>query len=566
MPTRSVMLSDVEYVRINVGKHPITLQAPRDEVRVVISDVKPSRDNTVFHTIGDDEICHFEHVDTNMWALAINPTKSSLIVTEMTDIFSPKQLSQTQFNETVIASMRPVTQFTSHFNLPTVTESHVSNGGSVTVNNRLFNISSGNNAAGQAQLTSSRYLKSGAGQGATARFSAWFSVGVINNRQQAGLMNACNSLTFGYDHSSFGLFHQSNGVASVMRLVVTNSTNNNQNVVLTVDGEFHVIPVTAGSESHNAFEIATFLQLNELRYDVSSNQNNVTLVQVYANSTSTFDFDAGGAIVANWLQISAGVDIHTNFIPQSEWNEDVADWLDVYSGNQYEISYNSTFGTVEFYIMHTTNGDYTLVHRIYGMNQTASPLLNDPNMRVGWRSVSTGNTSAVTISAGDAGLFIQGDQYRASAPYYAQFEQRPKGDLNSNVNTNILTVRNRYEFAGYPNTNELHLVLVSVSTLGVKPMAVTLTKNPTFVSEVEYFYNDELNSIAEYSITPATLIAGQVIYTYTLIDESPVVERLSDAFDFYLLPGESLSLSVTPVSDSNAQGDVQGSLSWQEGI
>lgn len=82
MPTVSVALDQEQYVRINTALNPMVLQAPRDTVRIVISTLKPSKDNEVFHTLGgQDEPLHFHSIDTNVWALSMSD-QSSLIVSE----------------------------------------------------------------------------------------------------------------------------------------------------------------------------------------------------------------------------------------------------------------------------------------------------------------------------------------------------------------------------------------------------------------------------------------------------------------------------------------------------
>lgn len=86
MPTVSVALDQTQYVRINTALNPMLLQAPRDTVRITLSELKPSLNNTVYHTLGgQDEPLQFHSVDVNVWALSMSD-RSSLIVTETTDI------------------------------------------------------------------------------------------------------------------------------------------------------------------------------------------------------------------------------------------------------------------------------------------------------------------------------------------------------------------------------------------------------------------------------------------------------------------------------------------------
>lgn len=83
MPTASVNLKEDQYVRVNQGLNPLTLQAHRDAVRIVFSQVKPAKGNPAFHVLsGSDNVPYpIPIVDTNVWALATSKM-SSLIVTE----------------------------------------------------------------------------------------------------------------------------------------------------------------------------------------------------------------------------------------------------------------------------------------------------------------------------------------------------------------------------------------------------------------------------------------------------------------------------------------------------
>lgn len=87
MATAQANLDVTQYVRVNLGQYPITLQAQRDSVRVIFSDDKPARGSPVFHLIdGGDEPWTVEYNDTNVWALATS-ANSSLFVTEFVDGF-----------------------------------------------------------------------------------------------------------------------------------------------------------------------------------------------------------------------------------------------------------------------------------------------------------------------------------------------------------------------------------------------------------------------------------------------------------------------------------------------
>lgn len=89
MPTTKIALDTTQYVQVNSSFNSVVLQSVRDEVRIVLSDTKPIKGNSVFHTLnGSDNPLKFESPDTNIWALAMTDN-ATLIVSEM----SPSNIS-----------------------------------------------------------------------------------------------------------------------------------------------------------------------------------------------------------------------------------------------------------------------------------------------------------------------------------------------------------------------------------------------------------------------------------------------------------------------------------------
>jgi hypothetical protein len=82
MGTVSINLDTAQYVKVNIGLKPLTLQALNDSVRITLSSIQPAVENTVFHLLGGkDAPLQFPSIDTDVWALSITD-KSSLIATE----------------------------------------------------------------------------------------------------------------------------------------------------------------------------------------------------------------------------------------------------------------------------------------------------------------------------------------------------------------------------------------------------------------------------------------------------------------------------------------------------
>lgn len=91
MPTASVNLDTTQYVQVNAGYTSMILQAHRDSVRVVLSELQPALNNIAFHSLGaGDAPLPFDIVNVNVWALAVSDT-SSLVVTESDTSFATEE-------------------------------------------------------------------------------------------------------------------------------------------------------------------------------------------------------------------------------------------------------------------------------------------------------------------------------------------------------------------------------------------------------------------------------------------------------------------------------------------
>jgi len=125
MTTSVANLDVTQYVKVNIGLNPITLQAHRDAVRIVFSDLKPARGNTAFHILGGDDapfILPFN--DVGVWALATTD-HSSLVVTEFTQ-HDPSSIGQgskdafvTEFGELTVGMRIDDVSINFHYGLST---------------------------------------------------------------------------------------------------------------------------------------------------------------------------------------------------------------------------------------------------------------------------------------------------------------------------------------------------------------------------------------------------------------------------------------------------------------
>jgi len=460
------------------------------------------------------------------------------------------------------AQVTPLTQITAQYglgeNIFTVVDSGSS--GSVSSNNSLFICQTGTAADGLATILTLRELTFRAGQGILARFTAEFTSGVANSQQAAGLINAENSFTFGFANDQFGILYASDGEVEYQELTVTTPAAGSENATITVDGIGYTVPLTSGTASHNAIEIAGSLNTQVPNYRFSANNAEVTALAVVSGPQGSFAFTSATA-VASWVQVNAGANVTVDFIPQANWNIDtLSDFnLDPTTLNAFEIEF--TYSGCRFSII-DNEGDIRDVHYISSVNVSATPIVTTPSFRCGWIARNLGNTSDLTVSGASASGFVEGEK-RFDSGIRAEDSAALGIGL---VNTSLLCIRNRIEFGDRINRAELLPRFISVSTDSNKASFFRLILNPTFSSDVVFSYIDEENSIAEFSEDNVTITGGRLVGSVTASSGASVTVSFNDEpnTDTFVAPGDILCLSGRVSSGGAADMDV--SISWQEDV
>jgi len=124
------------------------------------------------------------------------------------------QEPKSAFGEIVAVEPFPLTQIDFVYGINTYTTIQaVTGSGEVTNGNNLLNVHTTAATSSSAQLSSLRYLKYRAGQGARGMYTAIFTTGAANSKQYAGLFTPSlnNGFGFGYNGATFGIWHINNG-------------------------------------------------------------------------------------------------------------------------------------------------------------------------------------------------------------------------------------------------------------------------------------------------------------------------------------------------------------------
>lgn len=467
-----------------------------------------------------------------------------------------QEIMTTAFGEVATAQNVPITQITAQYSLleGTLTVLDNNSSGSAFAQDSLFQAESGTDPAGLAAILTSKQLAYRAGQGALARISAIFDIPADNYQQGAGLINSEDVFAFGSVNSEFGVIHSFNGVVEAQELTITVPAAGAENATITLDGTPYSVPLTASTVEVNAWEIAESLTAQDSVHRCTSNGNTVYVLNIVSKATTTYSFTSGTAVAA-FVQKAVGAAPTTVLIPQSDWNIDTMNTLNIDKLNDYQVQYN---GVIEFSIQDSTTGMMNLVHRIEHTNNNILPSASNPIFRVGWLIQNKGNIINKSIKGSFASSFIEGVPV-ADAP--------PRALTASAVGiatsaTNLIAFRNRTHFGDKVNRIAVLLKFLSFATQANKPVFFELIIDPVFSSPVDFEYQNKEGSTIEFTKDNVLVTGGQIVGATTVVSGP---SQIIDASKNILASiGPSTVFCISARVSSGAAGDMQASVTFQE--
>lgn len=469
----------------------------------------------------------------------------------------PQLLQTTAFGELSVAELTPVIQISAQYGLTDEVMEIVNNGGTTYNGDSLFHASSGVNPIGLSSLNTKKQLAYKPGQGALARFTSLFTLGVPDSLQAAGLINSEDAFAFGYFGEIFGVIYSRNGKTEHQELTVT-TPSGNENATVTVNGIAYVVPLTTGSVNHNAQEIATSLSAQVPNFLFSANNATVSSMDLLPVANGAYAFSSGTA-VATWVQKQTGLAPVISPIPQTDWNRDKVAWLDPTKGNVYSISIQYLgFGNVRFYVEDEITGGPILVHVLEYANKNILPSVGNPTFRIGWLARNLGNTTDLVVAGASAAGFIEGKNLIDSTPRAVESVTTTIGVAQ----TNVITIRNRFNFGDKINRADIIPSLLSMGTEGSKGAFFQLTANASFVGDINFSYVDEQSSVAETSTDQVLIVpnSGRFVASFLVTQQGLVVG--SSDFKTRIFPDDRLTLSAAVTA--NPAAVMTASANWQE--
>lgn len=470
--------------------------------------------------------------------------------------------SYTAFGENSVAENYPYIQSSGVYNfLPSNFRAFTSGSGSTDVADGLLQVSTGTSVGGYGAIQSFRSMNYKPGEGGLVRFTAVFESAVANSWQGAGLLNLGDELSFGYNGTSFGVWHRHDGQAEVRTLTVTGAAGGSENLTLTLNSVAYTIPLTSGTVNHNAYEIADWLNDTANQTIWKADQVDDTVIisaQSDGAKSGTYSFSSSTA-TGTIAQTTAGVTKTSDFVAQADWNGvDVSEWLDPSKGNVYQINYQYLgFGAIKYYVEDPFSGAFVLVHTIQYANANTSPSLGNPSLRTGIYCVSLGSTTDLSVKCASIAAFTQGKRVNTRNPRAFSNTQSVGTSF-----TSVLAVRNRRTYNGLANQVEIEPELLTVANEASKNIEVELRATTDPGVEMDFTENGT-NLVSDVSTTSATVTAGRLLAAFTVAAGS---SEFVDLTALRIRVPPTLHLIVQAKKSSGAAADVSAALTWYEDV
>lgn len=436
-------------------------------------------------------------------------------------------------------------------------------GGTTGTENRLFKVSTGTTQSGYGAIQSFRSVNSKVGQSTMGRFTGYFSSSAANSWQGIGFISIGDEASFGYNGTSFGVWHRYGGRAEARTITVSVAAGGAETLTLTLNSVAYSIPLTAGTTAHNAYEIAAWLN-NSSNQSVWGADHVGSTVIISALSdgakSGTYSFSSSGAATGSIVQNLAGVTKTSDFVSKEDWNGETITDLDPTKGNLYQIKYqNMGFGEIIYSIEDQESAQFKTVHTIKVSNTTTTRSFGNPSLRTGCYAASIGSTTNLDVYVDSFAAFVQGGVYKTRNPRSITNTQT----LSDTNERTALVLRNSKTYNYYPNQIEIEPLKVTVASEINKNVIFRVRAIQNLLTPELAFSDVGTNLISDVSTTSAVFTAGR------LLDSITVAPNDGDKINLQELKisiPPSLHLIITAQRTGGATGDVTCTLTWYEDL
>ena len=472
------------------------------------------------------------------------------------------------FGELVTAEPTPIIQLANQYSLdPTAREdleTFSATGGSTDSSDNLFRCQTGTSVGGYGVIRSKDALVYRPGQAIESRFTGAFTTGIATSLQFAGMFSLTETLAFGYDGADFSIIHEYDGKAEVQLITVTATPSGSETATVTLDGDAVSVSLTNSTVQTNAFEIARdcaadatvgakwrFEQIDDKVYCIAKSVGNKTGTMSFSSATAT----------ATIAEQTAGVAKSSGNVAQASWNITTTPFtgFDPTNLNLYRIQFGYLgVANATYSIFNPNTAQYVKVHTIKWAGNNTTPIVGNPDMKVGWTAASLGSSGTnLTTTGGSVYLAVQGKEVINNS---SRAFDNTKAGISTTL-TNVLTIKNRVVYGDRFNLSRLVPVEVSVDNDHNKGAIVEIYKNATLAGTPNYQYVDQTNSIALTDIAGTTVTGGTLVDSFTVAASGDSFEDLSK-LKIILDPEDTLTVAVKTISGTATNHTA--SIVWLE--
>jgi hypothetical protein len=448
---------------------------------------------------------------------------------------------------------------------------YTSGSGSITNTSNSLLCYSGSNVNSSAIYVSKKNIKYRSGQGTLCRFTAVYDQPSIGNKQFVGFGNFETMLGYGYDGSNFGIIYAPKNKREKCTIIITEPSNDNQNMALTLAGQTYTIPVTNnGSKEATAWEISQFAFSNTYpTWELSATGSNIDVFCLQSMALSNnyqISFPSSGN--GNITRDVEGYMQSNYFVPQSTWNIDTMDGsgssrnpskvlINPQKGNLYHIKFQyQGYGFIEFGLENPDNAEQVPVHRDYYANKHTIPSLANPHLSFIMSSTNTTASNNIAVSSGCCVGFTQGEIHKTGYKYVIT---KQKSNIGTSL-TPIFSIRPSLSYHNRPNLLEIVLYQMNVTNLGDEFVTLCIIINGTLDNKTNFANIDYSNTYIEKDETCEVLTGGKCIYSLTIPPKKSKVIDLK-SYDIILNAHSWITIIAEAVNNTT---DVLCSLLVQE--
>ncbi len=406
-------------------------------------------------------------------------------------------------------------------------------------------------------ISSSRYISN---QGNTCIFSALFGTGTTGLRQRFGVGNNTSAFMIGYNGSDFSILHRTGSKSHIHKFTVTADATSSGDIIISLDGIDHFVPITTGDLSHVAYEISLFDFKSSL-FRVEAIDDEVIFSSIdFVPRTKEYAFNANGVtgITMTNEQVTLGQDNTETIVNDIAWNKNLMPDLDPQKINIYRIVV-SKFDLVTFSIVDGNTGKFVVIHELNFINNSVLPSLTLPNLQFIGQISSVSSMFSREMRVFEASIFSNGINNLEPITY----SRAISATTVDATELPLISFKVDRIYRGLEsNTSVLFRYMQFLNTSNKSGVLRMYLQPDTVESKFEYREKDESIILVDVTNTVSPT-GGRLLTTLQLSLENQIV-LTNELLKIILHTDQVLVITIQRNTATNI--NVQSSISWEENL